>query len=83
MDGLGWALGTGPHGIIGLALLLLVAAAVVRLLGHLWRPAATLPATPEGSRPGGRAPALAALELRHARGDVEREEYLQKRQDLI
>ncbi|NIP80914.1 MAG: SHOCT domain-containing protein, partial [Gemmatimonadetes bacterium] len=30
----------------------------------------------------GRGSALETLELRYARGEIEREEYLQKRQDL-
>ena len=83
MDGLGWTLGMGLHGIFGLAFVFLLAAAFVLLVGYLWRLAAPLPAAPEAGGPDGSEPALAALELRYARGEVEREEYIQKRQDLM
>ncbi len=83
LDGFGWTLGMGLHGIFGLVFVFLLAAAFVLLVRYLWGLVAPLPAAPEGGRPGGREPALAALELRYARGEVEREEYLQTRRDLI
>ncbi|MDH3593942.1 MAG: hypothetical protein OEU09_14340 [Rhodospirillales bacterium] len=83
MDGLGWTLGMGLHGIFGLAFVFILTAAFVLLVGYLWRLVAPIPAAPESRRPGGSEPALAALELRYARGEVEREEYIQKRQDLM
>ncbi len=83
MDGPAWTLGMGLHGIFGLAFVFLLAAAFVLLVGYLWRLAAPLPAASERGRAGGSEPALAALELRYARGEVEREEYTEKRQDLM
>ena len=75
LDGFGWTLGMGLHGIFGLVFVFLLAAAFFLLVRYLWGLVAPLPAA--------REPALAALELRYARGEVEREEYLQTRQDLI
>jgi putative membrane protein len=82
MDGPTWILGMGPHGIFGTAFVVILVVAFVLLARTLWRPAVPRPACPAGDHPAGRAQALAALELRYARGEVEREEYLQKRQDL-
>ncbi len=66
MDGLGWTLGMGLHGIFGTAFVILLIVAFVLLARPLWRLAVP--------RPAGRDQALAALELRYARGEVEREE---------
>jgi uncharacterized membrane protein len=82
LDGLGWTLGMGLHGIFGLAFVFLLVAAFVLLARSVWRLAGPLPATPESGRPGGREQALSALELRYARGEVKRDEYLEKRRDL-
>ena len=83
LDGPAWILGLGLHGIFGTAFVVLLIVAFVLLAKSLWRSAVPRPACPAGDRPAGSAQALAALEPRYARGEVEREEYLQNRQDLI
>ena len=64
----------------GLAVVLLVVGAVL-LIRYLWH-AGNAPHHRHGAAqgPGG---ALAILETRYAQGDIEREEYLQKKQDLL
>ena len=70
------------HGLVTLLLLVLV---VVVLMRH--RPAPY--AYPAGAYPPGSPPpsparseALAILEVRYARGEIQRDEYLQKKADL-
>jgi putative membrane protein len=74
---------TWQRGLFALLIVIAVAGAVV-LLVRMWlaeRPMHTL------GRPGGGAPphnpAVAELDLRYARGEVSREEYLQRRADLL
>lgn len=72
MGGLMWA-GMLISGILGLALIVLVVVGIVwlvRQLGH------------DGSRRWPERSAIAALELRYARGEVDRETYLAIRHDL-
>lgn len=70
----------------GLLTLLLVAVLVIVLFRH--RPApyaypAGTPPPPSGTPPApARSEALAILEARYAKGEIEREEYLQKKGDL-
>ena len=59
------------HGLFSLLILVLVVWAVIALV----RPMA-------GGKGGARSPALDALDERYARGEIQREEYLQKRHDL-
>lgn len=73
MSGWGWGLMGGLHGIFWLVLLVLVGIALVALIRYLWR------------GPGGEPSASSArrlLDERYARGEIERAEYLQRRQDL-
>ena len=78
-DMAGWMMtGMGFAGIVWLliclALLVLIIVTVVWVIGRLRGGAAT---------PGGRASgALAELDLRYARGELDRETYLQMRRDL-
>lgn len=64
------------HGIISLLLFLLAIAGIVALfrLGFKSRPS--------GGDAGGRPAGLDVLERRYAGGEIEREEYLQKKADL-
>jgi len=64
------------HGLLTLILIVVLAVVLVR---H--RPA---PYVPVQSAPGtaSRSEALIILESRYARGEIQREEYLQKKQDL-
>lgn len=64
------------HGILALLIIVLVilgVVALVRALGAGGR---------HRARDGGRSPGLDLLEERYARGEIEREEYLQKKRDL-
>ncbi len=74
----GWFWGWGLHGLFSLIFFALIIVAGVLLIRWLWR--ASGQAGP--AREAGRGSALETLELRYARGEIEREEYLQKRQDL-
>jgi len=64
------------EGIFSLLLLVLVIAGIVVLVRMIARPGAHPPAT------GGNSPALDVLERRYAEGEIERDEYLQKKSDL-
>ena len=64
------------HGLLTLLLIVLVLVLVFR---H--RPYAVHAPAPVAS-PAARSEALAILEARYARGEIQREEYLQKKQDL-
>jgi putative membrane protein len=71
MDGMGWMI---LHGVFWLAVL----AGVIGLIVTLARRS-----DPEPRAPGRRSSnALTILEERYARGEIQREEYLQKRRDL-
>jgi putative membrane protein len=83
MDGLGWTLGMGLHGIFGLAFVFILAAAFVLLVRHLWQLGAPVSAIWESGDCGAGEQALATLEQRYAHGDLDRDEFLQKRQDLV
>jgi putative membrane protein len=69
----GWML---FHGIFSLLLLLLVIVGIVALVRLIIKP---------GARPGetsARSAGLDVLEQRYASGEIERDEYLQKKSDL-
>ena len=59
------------HGLFSLLFFVLVAWAVVALVRHL-----------TARKGGSRSPGLDALDERYAKGEIQREEYLQKRRDL-
>jgi putative membrane protein len=65
------------HGLLTLIVVCLILSAIFGrrryyYYGHPWW----------GPAPGSRSDALATLEGRYARGEIDREEYLQKRKDL-
>jgi putative membrane protein len=63
------------HGLVWLAFLIVVVVAAVALIRHLWRIG--------GSGAGGSGgSAVRILEERYARGEIDREEFLQRRRDL-
>ncbi len=69
------------HGVLGVVVTIVVAVAAVALVRFLWRlgsdaAGATTSATVQASD------ALAALDMRYARGEIERDDYLQRRSDL-
>jgi putative membrane protein len=59
------------HGVLSLLFLALVIAGIVALVR-----------SPRDGRHGRRSSGLAVLEERYARGEIDREEYLQKKHDL-
>lgn len=77
MDPWGGYGGGGPVGLmIWIVVLALVIAAVAWLVRSLAHPGHHFPV------PARRSPGLEVLEERYARGDIKREEYLEKKRDL-
>ena len=71
MDGMGWMI---LHGVFWLAVLVGIIVLIVTLVRR---------SSPESRAPGdSHSDALAILEERYARGEIQREEYLEKRRDL-
>lgn len=73
MMGWGW---TPFHGVLSLLLLIIVIAAAVAIVRAL---------SGRGGPPAGpsrRSPGLAVLEERYAKGEIDRDEYLQKKSDI-
>lgn len=68
----GWHVGL--HFIFWALVLALVVAALIALVRYLRQG--------EGARAASAAPARALIEERYARGEIDREEYLQKKKDL-
>ena len=64
------------HGLIWLVFLIVVVVAAVALIRYLWRVGA-----PGGSTGSGGS-AVRILEERYARGEIDREEFLQRKRDL-
>lgn len=62
----GWSILHGLWSLLYLILIIVVVVVIVRALG----------------RSGHRSPALALLEERYAKGEIDRAEYLQKKRDL-
>ena len=75
MSGWGWGLMGGLHGLFWLVLLVLAGVALVALVRYLWRGGGA-DSSPSSSS------ARRVLDERYARGEIERAEYLQRRQDL-
>ena len=75
-----WGYGSGWwmlfHGLIWLAFLVVVVVAAVALIRYLWRVGAA------GGAAGSGGSALRILEERYARGEIDREEFLQRKRDL-
>jgi len=72
----GWGNGMMFHGVFSLLLLLLGIAGIIVLFRIGLKPRAG------SGDAGNRPPALDVLERRYASGEIEREEYLQKKADL-
>jgi putative membrane protein len=64
------------HGLITLIVIVLILSLIFGRRHHYYY---TAPPPPP---PGSRSDALSILEGRYARGEIQREEYLQKKQDL-
>jgi putative membrane protein len=79
-DGMGQWMGWGwwmPfHGILSLLLLILVVVGIVALIRFLFN------GRGRGVPGHGRSPGLEVLEERYAKGEIQRDEYLQKKRDL-
>jgi len=75
--GTGWFIAGGIIRLLLLAALVVVIVWAVRSILQLRRTS-----VPAGALPSGRSPALDELELRYARGEIERSDYLQRRFDL-
>ncbi len=73
MSGWGWGPMSGLHGIFWFVLLVLVGVALVALVRYLWRGGGAEPTSSSARR---------LLDERYARGEIDRAEYLQRRQDL-
>jgi putative membrane protein len=65
------------HGLITLIVIVLILSLIFGRRHHYYYPP---PATPAGQ--ASRSDALTILEGRYARGEIQRDEYLQKKQDL-
>lgn len=74
-DGTGWWSAMGLHGIAWVLFAALLILAAVALIRHPWRAGSPGPYAMAGD-------GLAVLERRYARGEIERDEYLRKKQDL-
>ena len=74
MSGWGWGLMGGLHGLFWLVLLALAGVALVALVRYLWRGGAGPDVTSSSAK--------RVLDERYARGEIDRAEYLQRRQDL-
>ncbi|MCC7017280.1 MAG: SHOCT domain-containing protein [Rhodospirillales bacterium] len=74
MSGWGWGLMGGLHGLFWLVLLVLAGIALVALVRYLWRGGGGPDVTSSSAR--------RLLDERYARGEIDRAEYLQRRQDL-
>jgi putative membrane protein len=72
MSGWGWGLMGGLHGLFWLILLALAGVALVALVRYLWR----------GGAEAAGSSARRVLDERYAKGEIDRAEYLQRRQDL-
>ncbi|HVE04000.1 MAG TPA: SHOCT domain-containing protein [Rhizomicrobium sp.] len=66
------------HGLITLIVIVLILSLIFGRRHHYYYGAPPAPPTPAASR----SDALSILEGRYARGEIQREEYLQKKQDL-
>jgi len=77
MNGYGYGYGYGPIGmIVWVVILIAIIAAIVWLVRSL----TARDVSPPSPR---RSAGLAVLEERYARGEINRDEYLQKKQDLL
>lgn len=73
----GWGYGYGP---LHMAIWIEIVVAVIALCAYLMR-SMCMPAL-HGHSPGRRSAGLDVLEERYARGEINRDEYLQKKKDI-
>ena len=71
------------HGLFTLLVIILVLVLVFGRRHHYYYPATSSSGAPPGPAvPASRSDALSILEGRYARGEIQREEYLEKKKDL-
>jgi putative membrane protein len=80
-----WGGGSGAlMVIVMIAVVALIVVGVILLVRGLSRHGHGQPGAPQGPPPGaGSSGALQVLEERYARGEIQREEFLQRKQDLL
>ncbi len=76
-DGAGWSWMMGFHGVFGILFMALVVFAAIALIRYLWH------AGSPGRHGLAAGHGIAVLERRYAEGDIDRDEYRQKKQDLV
>jgi putative membrane protein len=83
--GNGWgAAGGALMAVVTLAVLALIVVGIILLVRALTRHDYVQPGPPPGPPTGpSRSSALQVLEERYARGEIQREEFLQRKQDLL
>lgn len=70
--------------VVMLAVLALIVIGIILLVRGLARHDHVQPGPPQGPMPGpGSRSALQVLEERYARGEIQREEFMQRKQDLL
>ena len=74
MDGYGYGMMSGGMWILGLIFWILILVGIVLLIKYLWEGA--------GSK-GSQESALEVLKKRYARGDISKEEFEEKKKDLL
>jgi putative membrane protein len=85
----GWGNGWGNGGgalmvVVMLAVLALIVVGIVLLVRGVTRHDHVRPGPPQGPPPGSQSQsAQRVLEERYARGEIQREEFLQRKQDLL
>jgi putative membrane protein len=85
----GWGDGWGDAGgaimmVVMLAVLALIVVGIILLFRGLSRQDHVQPSPPQGPPPApGSKTAIQVLEERYARGEIDREEFVQRRQDLL
>jgi putative membrane protein len=85
----GWGDGWGGAGsavmvVVMLAVVALIVVGIILLVRGTTRHDHVQPGPPHGPMPGpSSSSALQVLEERYARGDIQREEFLQRKQDLL
>ncbi len=77
----GWFWGMGLHGFFGIFLFLALVIAVIALIRYLWRGGVSSQNRSFAAAPGSGA-ALSVLESRYAKGEIERDEFMRRKQDL-
>jgi putative membrane protein len=77
----GWYWWMGLHGLMSVLFIALIVIAVIAAIRYLAR-GDRQPTQAGAGEEGGRQSALGILDARYARGEIDRDEYLQKKKDL-